>query len=288
MKITLPKGSNINMRLNRPPSGAQPDITFVMPCYNEMDSIRSAVGELLDAFWEKNVDVELVLVDNGSLDETGKIIDQFIEEGLPVIKATVEVNQGYGNGVLCGLPYVRSNLVGIICADNQVTAEDVVRLYEVASKAHTPKAFKVRRRFRMEGPLRRIISITYNIVATALFGDLNTTDINASPKILPREYLEWMNLRSKDWFLDAEIMIKAKQMGLGVFELNVFAQMRAEGASNVRPSTCWEFIVNLLKYRFGKQADLLAVKPLNIDERMKDDALQGYRAAEGNQERSRK
>lgn len=243
-----------------------------MPCYNEEDSIRNTVSELTQVFWEKNVDVELVVVDNGSRDETGKIIDRLIEEGLPVVKATVEVNQGYGNGILRGLPHCRSNLVGIMCADNQVAAQDVVKLCEVASKARTPRLFKIRRRFRMEGLLRRIVSATYNILATMLFGDLNTADINANPKIVPREYIERMNLQSKDWFLDAEIMIKAKRMGLSVFELNVFAQMRAEGVSNVRPSTCWEFIINLLKYRFGKGAEILAVKPLDPDNRAEEAA----------------
>ncbi len=60
-----------------------------------------------------------------------------------------------------------------------------------------------------------------------------------------------MGLQSRDWFLDAEVMIKAKRLGLVVYEFNVMAQMREGGTSHVRSSTCWEFVVNLLKYRFG-------------------------------------
>ena len=60
-----------------------------------------------------------------------------------------------------------------------------------------------------------------------------------------------MNLKSHDWFLDPEMMIKAHYMGLHVLELNVFARMRGAGLSHVRVSTCWEFFRNLLSYRFS-------------------------------------
>ena len=85
-----------------------------------------------------------------------------------------------------------------------------------------------------------------------MLGNLGTMDINANPKMLRREYLEQMNLQSKDWFLDAEVMLKSKQLGLDVFELNVLGQMRLEGTSHVRSATVWEFTVNLLKYRLTR------------------------------------
>ena len=63
-----------------------------------------------------------------------------------------------------------------------------------------------------------------------------------------------MNLQSWDWFLDAEVLIKAKRLHLPVFEMNVIAQLREGGRSMVRLDTCWEFMVNLLRYRFGRAA----------------------------------
>jgi dolichol-phosphate mannosyltransferase len=230
---------------------ARPELSLVLPCYNEAESIRNTVVRLAEAFRQRNIRAELVLVDNGSLDETGKIIDELRNEGLSVVKETIAVNQGYGNGILCGLQSCKGVLVGFLCADGQVEAQDVIKIYEIAAHAKTPKLVKVRRRFRMDGMTRKLVSIAYNLLATALFGGLGSIDINGNPKILPREYLERMNLRSKDWFLDAEVLIKAKRLGLEVYELNVMAQMREEGTSHVRANTCWEFVVNLLRYRFG-------------------------------------
>jgi len=229
----------------------QPDLSLVIPCYNEEDVIRSTALRLVQCFHNRNIDAELVLVNNGSIDDTGKIIDELISEGYPIVKETVEINQGYGYGILRGLQASRGTLVGFTCADGQVEAEDVVRVYEIAASATSPTLVKVRRRFRMDGMVRKIVSIIYNSITALLFFGLGSIDINGNPKILPREYLERMNLQSKDWFLDPEVMIKAKRLGLQVYEFNVMAQMREGGTSHVRPATCWEFVINLLKYRFA-------------------------------------
>jgi hypothetical protein len=57
-------------------------------------------------------------------------------------------------------------------------------------------------------------------------------------------------------------MIKAKRLGLKVFEFNVIAQMREGGKSNVRGSTIQEFLINLFRYRFmeNEAAKIPAVK----------------------------
>jgi hypothetical protein len=60
-----------------------------------------------------------------------------------------------------------------------------------------------------------------------------------------------MQLTSRQWFLDPEIMIKAHYLGVRVLEYNVFARMRGSGLSHVRASTCWEFLTALLRYRFS-------------------------------------
>jgi len=231
----------------------EPDLSLAMPCYNEADVVRNTVTRLVESFHEKNVALEMVLIDNGSQDGTEKVIDEMIRDGFPVVKETVTVNEGYGNGVLCGLRSCRGKYVGFICADGQVEADDVVKVFEIASQAKSPKLAKVRRRFRMDGLSRKFVSTAYNLVTPLLFGGLGSIDINGNPKIMPREFLERMNLESKDWFLDAEVMIKAKRLGLEVLEFNVMAQMREGGKSNVRPGTCWEFVVNLLRYRFGSK-----------------------------------
>src|SRR5205085_1611544 len=153
----------------------------------------------------------------------------------------VEVNEGYGNGVLAGLPLCTAPWVGVIPADGQVDAEDVVRLYDAAVVAGDRVVAKVRRRFRMDGPLRKVVSVGYNLLVRALWPRLESIDVNGSPKLMPRAVVTAMRLESKRWFLDPELMIKAHYLGVRVIEFNVFARMRGNGLSHVRPGTCWEF-----------------------------------------------
>lgn len=228
-----------------------PDVSFVMPCYNEEEIVRDTIRDLFACFEQAGHRLQLVTVDNGSTDGTGEILTELAANSVDIIHHRVDVNEGYGHGVLCGLPLCTAPWVGIVVADGQVEARDVVKLFEVALRATPAKLVKVRRRFRMDGLKRKVVSVIYNYCTTIMFGGLGSIDINGSPKILPREFLSRMQLESKDWFLDAEILIKAKRLGLGVFEMNVFAQMRPGGTSNVNAGTCAEFLANLLRYRLG-------------------------------------
>ena len=228
----------------------RPDLSFVMPCYNEEAIVGYTISKLLGAFSKSGYLLELVAVDNGSRDRTGEVIRKIAAQNPSVVYHRVEKNDGYGNGVLCGIPRCTAPWVGIIPADGQVDAEDVVRLYEAVANCDVKVLAKVRRRFRMDGFLRKVISVLYNGFIRLLWPGLGSIDVNGTPKLLPREFLLAMNLSSKDWFLDPEIMIKAEALHLRTLEFNVFARMRGSGVSHVRMGTCWEFLRNLLKYRF--------------------------------------
>jgi len=73
-----------------------PELSLVMPCFNEENCLDLTVPPLLQVFQQAGVDLELILVDNGSTDRTSAVIDGLIARGLPIVKAVVSVNQGQG------------------------------------------------------------------------------------------------------------------------------------------------------------------------------------------------
>ncbi len=242
------------------------EISFIVPCYNEQDIVGYTVPRLLSAFETHNYDLELVVVDNGSTDRTGEIIRELAAKYKRIVFNHVEVNQGYGHGVISSIECCNSKWIGIIPADGQVDAEDVVRLYEALITTDGMFIGKVRRRFRMDGMYRKVVSTAYNLFFRALWPTLASIDVNGSPKIMPADYMKAMNLRSKGWLLDPEMMIKGHNMGLKVLELNVFARMRGNGVSHVKVETCWEFLTNLLSFRFSRkwQKDFNAVAQIKV------------------------
>jgi glycosyltransferase involved in cell wall biosynthesis len=228
-----------------------PEVSFIMPCYNEQDVIPYTIPQFVQAFEKAGHRLELVACDNGSKDRTGEIIKGFVAAGMPVVYHRVEPNEGYGNGVLKSIPVCSAPWIGVIPCDGQVDAEDVARLFDVIKHTDGRALGKVRRRFRMDGWLRKVVSVFYNGFVWILWPRLGSIDINGSPKIVHRDVLSVMDLRSKGWFLDPEMMVKAHYLGVRVLEMNVFARMRSNGLSHVRATTCVEFFVKLLRFKFG-------------------------------------
>ena len=230
-----------------------PEVSFIMPCYNEEEVIPQTIPDLCDAFAARGHRLQLVATDNGSADRTGEIIGELAQR-YPITLHRVEPNEGYGNGVLKSFAVCRAPWIGIIPADGQVDAEDVVRLREAVKHTTSPTIGKVRRRFRLDGFRRKVISIGYNGFVRALWPRLDSIDINGSPKLLHKDAIARMQLESKDWFLDPEIMIKGHYLGLRVLEMNVFARMRGNGLSHIRATTCWEFFWSIVQFKFGGYA----------------------------------
>jgi glycosyltransferase involved in cell wall biosynthesis len=229
------------------------DLSLVMPCYNEQECVGNTVRRLISAFEAAGHRLEIVAVNNGSTDETAEILENLALEFPTVRVSHVAVNQGYGNGILSGIPEARAEWVGFIPADGQVDPADVVHLFESLLTARGEVLGKVRRRFRMDGLQRKFISIAYNGLVNVFWPGVQSLDINGTPKIMRRSLLAALNLESRGWFLDPEIMIKSHYMRVRILELNAFARMRGNGISHVRTSTCWEFLRNLVDFRFSSR-----------------------------------
>lgn len=230
-----------------------PDLSFIVPCYNEEEIVTYTLERLLSAFGDAGHNLELVVVDNGSGDRTGQVVRRLASKHPSIVLHRVEVNEGYGWGVINGIPLCTAPWIGIIPADGQVDAEDVVRLYQAVISTDGNVVGKVRRRFRMDGLYRKMVSTSYNVFMRMLWPRLGSIDINGSPKLLPAKAIREMELTSKGWLLDPELMIKAHYMGMRVMEFNVFSRMRGNGVSHVSTTTCWEFLSNLLYFRFSRE-----------------------------------
>lgn len=235
------------------PSGPEIDLSLVLPAYNEADGLESVVEPLARALGDAGISYELVLVDNGSSDNTGTVIDQLALRDSRVRKVVVPVNRGFGWGILCGMQWASGQLVGYMGSDGQVSPEDVVQVYRLSTSTGCDIA-KVRRTLRDDGFLRRVQSLVFNSLLCMLFG-IRCADVNGSPKILPRGIVDRLALSSRDWFLDAEVMIKARRFGLSVAEHPIRFRVRVQGRSHVRASTTLEFLRNILRYRLrnGRQ-----------------------------------
>ena len=231
-----------------------PDFSLVVLCYRSGESIIPFVNKLCQALSYSTFTWELVLVGNyieGSDDETPQVVEA-LAETRPNIRTVVRPKVGMmGWDMRMGLNAARGEYIGVIDGDGQFPPESIVAclLKAKIENLDLAKTYRVR---RDDGLYRRVISAVYNALFKLLFG-LRIHDVNSKPKIIRRSKYELLNLESDDWFADAEIMIRAQEMGLSIGEIPVHFLINDTRGSFVKPAAIFEFMSNLFKYRFGRR-----------------------------------
>lgn len=230
------------------------ELTLVVPCYNERELIARTVPPLFDALALAIPRCEMILVDNGSTDDTGRIVAELSARDPRIRTAVVEVNRGYGLGVLTGYRAARGRCIGHVPSDGPVAPADIGALAARALAEGPGAIVSAVRRGRQDTLVRRTVSSIYNAFFRLLFGRL-CEDINGTPKFLHAVDVARMQPSAEDYFLEAEMLIKARRLGLRIVAVEVPSLPRTGGKSKVSArlvAACWEFIRNLLRARFSR------------------------------------
>lgn len=224
-----------------------PDVSVIIPFFNEEDSVPHVVPPLLQALTNAGLQFEALFVDNGSRDATGDCLQACTKGDSRVRLLRVEINRGYGYGVLQALAVARGRHCAYLCGDGQVRPEDVAKIIGLALANDLPFV-KARRIQRLDGARRAVMSTVYNGLMRARFG-VRTWDTNATPKVVRSATAAHLDLCSPDHFLDAELTIKLHRLGIDPVEVPVVFYPRTRGESKVKTDTIVEFLRNMCNPR---------------------------------------
>ena len=235
-----------------------PDISVVVLAYQSASTIEGFVASLVTSLEEEKIDWEIILVGNyfaGAGDQTPEVV-QRISDRNPRIKTVVKVKEGMmGWDMKSGLQAATGKKLAVIDGDGQMPCTDVIRVYNLMIKKGYDLVKTVRIK-RSDGWYRMSISTVYNLLFKVMFPGINAWDINSKPKIITRELYQKMNLESNGWFIDAEIMIIARRLKIGIGEIETTFHGIDSRPSFVKPLAILEFLVNLIWYRikeFGEK-----------------------------------
>jgi glycosyltransferase involved in cell wall biosynthesis len=198
-------------------------IGIVIPCYNESDSLLKLIDKLSQI---DSPDVEFMILDNGSTDQTPEILDKLVFPN-NVSTYRIEHNQGYGFGIISGLKLMTTDYVGWTHADLQTDPRDIILFLEDVSKgAKFLKGLRYGRPF-----IDRFFTGGMSIVVSILFQRV-VRDINAQPTILSREAFErWQNPPT-DFSLDLFAYIEAMKSSYKIQRRPVRFGARKYGSSH--------------------------------------------------------
>lgn len=228
-----------------------PNLSVIVLCYRSADTIASFVEPLISSLEQYDPDWEIILVGNyfeNSGDRTPEVVKALAKTNQRIRAVTLVKKGMMGWDMKSGMRAATGKVLSVIDGDGQMPLEDVVRTYGKL-KEEGFDLVKTYRAERDDGLYRGCISSVYNLLFKALFPGLNCRDMNSKPKTLRREAYEKMDLRSDDWFIDAEIMIQSRRLKLKVGEVPTVFRSIESRPSFVKPRAIFEFLGNLIWYR---------------------------------------
>ena len=208
-------------------------------------------------------DYELIIIDDKSTDRTPEIADAMAAADPKVRVIHHERNRKLGGSMKTGFAAATGDLVLYTDADlpfdmaESIKAVRLLRIYE----ADIVSAFRFDR--TGEGPRRFIYSYVYNHLVRSLFA-LRIRDVNFAFKLLRRDVLDHVELKSEGSFIDVELLARANRIGYRIVQFGVDYFPRTRGVSTLSSSSV---IKRILREMVALHGELKKVQPLPPESR---------------------
>ncbi len=232
-----------------------PRLSVVIPAYNEAKNLPLLLERAAASL--ARPDVELLIVNNGSKDDSEAVLAELLPRYPFARSVNVPVNQGYGFGILSGLRAAAGEVLAWTHADNQTDPGDTIRGLERFDKAADPTRLFVKGRRSGRPPADVLFTFGMSVFETVLMGK-SMSDINAQPTMFHRKFWETWTRPPHDFSLDLYAYYLARRAGLTVERVPVHFGQRAHGVShwNVNWQGKVKFIRRTLDYSFQLKREL--------------------------------
>jgi glycosyltransferase involved in cell wall biosynthesis len=204
-------------------------VSFIVPAYNEVATVR----DVLEGVWSLPLDKQLVIVDDGSTDGTGAVVDEW-GDGRDDVVLLHQPNWGKGAAIRAAIPYLDGQITVIQDADMEYDPADVPQLIEPIERGFADVVFGS----RLSGGRPQRAYLFWHLVGNRLLSLLtnvlfNTTlsDMETGYKAFRTDVLRALDLREDDFAIEPEMTAKVCKQKLRIYELPVayYGRTYAEG-----------------------------------------------------------
>ena len=206
-----------------------PSVSLVIPAYNEEAGIRQAVDEADQALVHLVGQYEIIVVDDGSTDRTAEIVKEISRTRPRTRLVRHPENQGYSAALRTGFEAATFELVAFTDADCQFHLADLGSLLSLADRHPVVVGFRMN---RQDPPSRRFFSWGYNVLVRTLLGT-GVRDCDCALKVFRRDALMKLLPETQGFFVNTEMLTRARQLGYSVTEIGVRHRPRVRGSSKV-------------------------------------------------------
>jgi len=203
-----------------------------MPAYNEEQNIEGALEDACEVAASVTPAWEVIVVDDGSKDTTAQRVTRVSQQQDRVRLISFPENRGYGVALRAGFHAARGDLIFYTDSDRQFDLSELRFFLPVMDRTDVAIGFRV---YRYDPVLRCLLSWVYNRLVSAVFR-ARVRDVDCSFKLFRREVLEAIDLETTDFFIDTEMVAKARKWNFRILQKGVKHFPRRAGESSIRAS----------------------------------------------------
>ncbi len=167
-------------------------ISVIVPVYNEERSLPTLVERLVKTFETNNIDGKVIVVSDGSEDETRKVALELAQNHRNLRILSHKTRKGKSAALHTGFMNASGDILAMIDADLQYAPEDLPKLVEKIRQGYD--VVNGWRKHRHDSIFKKIASSVYNRISRISFG-LRLHDFNSGLKMFKREVIQDLNLR---------------------------------------------------------------------------------------------
>lgn len=202
-------------------------LSLVIPCYNEAANLPSLMKRCAEV--AASGKAEVILVDNGSTDNSPEVLRTLLPQYPGCRSVRVEQNQGYGFGILSGLRAATGDVLAWTHADMQTDPMDALRGLQFF-ESHGLNIFVKGKRYG-----RPLSDVAFTVGMSAFETVLLKQplwDINAQPTMFSRAFFQTWDNAPLDFSLDLYAYYQARKAGLSIYRFPVHFGERLHGVSH--------------------------------------------------------
>ncbi len=201
-------------------------ISVFFPCYNEAENIPGLVNKTLTVLSGLTSDFEIILVNDGSTDNTREIIDSLAAENPSVRAVHHKTNSGYGAALQSGFRAAEKELVFYTDGDAQFDIEELPAILPLINQYDIVSCYRLDRK---DTAIRKLNAWCWTNLVCFLFR-MKIRDIDCAFKLFKRKIFDQIEMHSTGALIDTEILARAIRKGYTVTQTGVHHYPRTAGS----------------------------------------------------------
>ncbi|MBL7150664.1 glycosyltransferase, partial [Candidatus Microgenomates bacterium] len=197
------------------------------PAYNEAKNITNTVNQAIKVIRKLKIkEYEIIVVDDGSTDNTAKTVKQLIKENQKIKLIQHQKNRGYGGALKTGFEKAQFDWIAFTDSDGQFDFQEFEKFITHSNKYSVVVGY---RKKRHDSKFRHLLAKMLHIWDLVLFG-LNLKDVDCGFKLIKKSVIDQVfPLVTESAITETELMVKIHRTGHPIKQVGVTHHSRADG-----------------------------------------------------------